>query len=95
MVKGTIRIGKLFSWSRNFDVSKGEDVLKIIWYPDENTELHIQPTEESIAKLKAIRDEIKEIMNRTIELEGTVVERWEKQTVTEEAKQVKKWVRVK
>lgn len=95
MVKGTIHIGKLFSWSRNFDVDKDENVLKIIWYPDENTELHIQPTEESIAKLKAIRDKIKTIMNTTVELEGMVVEHWEKQTVMEEAKQVEKWVRVK
>ena len=94
MVKGTIRIGKLFSWNRNFDVDKDENILKIIYYPDESTELHIQPTPESIAELKAVRDEILTIMNRNIELEGTIIERWEKQIVTEEAKQVEKWVRV-
>ncbi|MDH5690055.1 MAG: hypothetical protein OEY81_01320 [Candidatus Bathyarchaeota archaeon] len=94
MVKGTIRVGKLFSWSRNFDVDKDENVLRIIYYPNENTELHIQPSEESIAKLKAMRDEIKAIMARSVELEGTVMERWEKQIVTEEARQVEKWVKV-
>lgn len=94
MIKGTIRVGKLFSWSRNFDVDKDENVLKIIYYPNADTELHIQPTAESIAKLKAIRDEIKDIMSRTVELEGTVTERWEKQTVTVAAKQVEKFVRV-
>jgi len=94
MVKGTIKIEKLFSWSRNFNVDKDENVLEVIYYPNENTELHIIPNAESIAKLKAIRDEIKTIMNRSVELEGTVTERWEKQLVTEEAKQVEKWVKV-
>ena len=94
MVKGIIQVGKLFSWSRNFNVDKDENVLSIIYYPNETTELHIVPTPESIAKLKAIRDKISEIMNAEVELEGTITERWEKQTVTEEAKQVEKWVRV-
>jgi len=94
MVKGTIRVGKLFSWSRNFDVDKDENVLKIIYYPNPDTELHIQPTLESIDKLKAIRDEVKSIMARKVTLEGTVVERWEKQVVTEEAREVEKWVKV-
>lgn len=94
MVKGIIRIGKLFSWNRNFDVDRDENVLRIIYYPNENTELHIQPTQASIAKLKAIRDEIKAVMNRDVELEGTIMERWEKQLVTEEARQVEKWVKV-
>jgi len=92
MVKGTIRIDKLFSWSRNFDVDKDENVLKIIYYPNPDTELHIQPTLESIDKLKAIRNEIIAVMAREVELEGTVVERWEKQLVTIEAKQVEKFV---
>lgn len=92
MVKGTIRIGKLFSWSRNFDVDKDENVLRIIHHPDENTELHIQPTPQSIVKLQAIRDEILAIMNREIELEGTIIERWEKQLVDVPATQVEKWV---
>lgn len=92
MVKGKIRIGELFSWSRNFDVDRSENVLKIIYYLNANTELHIQPTPESVDKLKAIRDEIKAIMAREVELEGTVLERWEKQLVTIEAKQVEKFV---
>jgi len=94
MVKKTVKIGKLFSWSRNFDVDSNENVLKIIYYPNEDTELHIKLTDASIAKLKAIQDELKEIMNRTVELEGTVIERWEKQIVTIEAKQIEKWVKV-
>ena len=96
MVKGTIRIGKLFSCSRNFNVDINENVLKIVIYPDQNTELHILPTSASIAKLKAIQDEIKAIMNRTVELEGTVLEHWEKRMVTVSAteKQVEKWVQI-
>lgn len=92
MVKGTIRVGKLFSWSRNFDVDKDENVLKVIYYPAEDVQLHIQLTDESIDKLKAIRDEIKAIMNRTVELEGTIIERWERQVVHKE-EDVEEWVR--
>lgn len=94
MVTGTIQVGKLFSWHRNFTVDKDENVLKIIYYPTETTELHIQPTTQSAAKLKLIRDSIKDIMNANVTLEGTIVERWEKQLVTEEARQVEKWVKV-
>lgn len=93
VVQGTVRVGKLFSWSRNFDVDEDENVLKIIYYPNENTELHIELTKESVDKLKAIRDEIKAIMARELELEGIVVEHWEKQLVHKE-EDVEEWVRV-
>ena len=94
MVKGTIRIGKLFSWSRNFNVDKDENVLEIIYYPNESTELHIVPTAGSIEILKTIRDKILAIMNTDVELEGITLERWELQDITEPGQTVKKWVRV-
>jgi len=94
MVSGTIRIGKLFSWHRNFDVDKDENILKIVYYPTETTQLHIQPTTASINKLKLIRDNIKAIMNAEVTLEGTILERWEKQMVDYPSYSKEEWVRV-
>jgi len=94
MVKGTIKISKLFSWSRSFDVDKDENVLRIIYYPNADTELHIVPDAASIDKLKAIRDEIKAIMNRTVNLEGTVIDQFEKRNVPVEGYTKEAWIRV-
>jgi len=93
MVIGTIQVGMLFSWSRNFDVDKDENVLKIIYYPTDSTELHIQPTEQSVNKLKLIRDSIKAIMNAEVTLEGVILERWEKQMVEYPSYTKEEWVR--
>ena len=94
MAKANIQVGTLFSWSRNFDVDKGENVLSLYYYPNDSTMLKVEPSAESIDKLKAIRDEFKAICSRIEEFEGTVLERWEKQTVTKEAEQVEEWVQV-
>jgi hypothetical protein len=94
MVSGTIKIGKLFSWSRNFNVDKDENVLEIIYYPNDTTELHIVPSAASITKLKAIRDQILAIMNTDVTLDGTVAERWELQTVNHPSFQTQEWVKV-
>ena len=94
MVSGEIKVHKLFSWSRNFNVDTNENVLTFIYYPDADTELHIEPTGASVNILKGLRDQILQFMNQTVTLEGNIVERWEKQLVTYPERQVEEFVRV-
>jgi len=91
MVTETIKIGRLFSWSRNFNVDHNENVGEIVYYPNPDTELHIELTAKSKQKLKDIRDEVLAIMNREITLEGTVVRRREKRIVLKPEEQVEEW----
>jgi len=94
VAKANIMIGRLFSWSRNFDVDKDENVLSLWYYPNDSTMLKVEPTAETVDKLKAIRDEFQAICSRVEEFEGAVVERWEKQTVTYPEEQKEEWVQV-
>lgn len=95
MVKGTVKIGELFTPVCNFNIDVSGNILKIVYFPTEDVQLIIAPTAETITKLKRIRDGILAVMDQEVELEGSVLERWEKQLVEEPAKTVVKWVQVK
>jgi hypothetical protein len=93
-VKGTVKIDDLFNWSRAFDVDHDEKITRVIYYPDPNIELHIVPNTETVAKLKAIRDELQAIMNRQLTIEGEIIRRRERRLVTGKATDSIKWVDV-
>jgi hypothetical protein len=93
MVSRTVKVGRLFSLSRSFDVDASENVLKIIAHIGDR-EIHIHPDAATVQRLKTIRDRIKAIMLEDILIEGDVLEVWEKQMVDIPASQREAYVRI-
>jgi len=93
MVKQMIKMGRLFSWSRSFDVNRDENVLRIIAFVGDR-EYHIAPTPETVNRLKAARNKLVQLMDQDIEVEGDVLEVWEKQQVTVPERVIEAFVRI-
>ncbi|MCW4038411.1 MAG: hypothetical protein NWF13_06715 [Candidatus Bathyarchaeota archaeon] len=93
MVKQMIKVRRLFGWSRSFDVDRDENVLRIIAFVGD-MEYHITPTPETVNRLKAVRNKIIQLMNQDIEVEGDVLEVWEKQQVTMPERVIEAFVRI-
>ena len=93
MVKQMIKVRRLFSWSRSFDVVSDENVLRIIVFVGDR-EYHIEPTPETVNRLKAVRNKLVQIMDQNIEVEGDVLEVWEKQQVTVPERVIEAFVRI-
>ena len=93
MVKQMIKVRRLFSWSRSFDVDLDENVLRIIATINDR-EYHLIPNAETITRLKAVRNKLVQLMSQDIEIEGDVLEVWEKQQVTVPERVIEAFVRV-
>ena len=93
MVSKVVKVGRLFSWSRNFSVDQDEGIVEIIVHVDDR-EYHFVPDAETIDRLKAIRDRVKAIMAEDVEVSGEITEVWGKQMVQYPSYEVEEYVRI-
>lgn len=93
MVKRTVKVAQLFSWSRNFDVDRDENVLMIIAHVGDR-EYHVAPDAATIDRLKHVDSRVRAILKEDIIVEGDILEVWEKQMVEEPGRTVEKYVRI-
>ena len=93
MVSKTMKVGRLFSWSRNFSVDRDESIIEIIAHVGDR-EYHLTPDAETVARLKEIRDRIKAIMAEQVGISGEATEVWEKKRVQHPAYEVEEYVRI-
>lgn len=92
MASRTIPLNKLISWSRNFNVDKDENILKIIFHVGVNNgdytgvvgdrEYHVVPDAATVTRLKNVRDQIIALLQNTVLIEGSVDAVYEVQEVT-------------
>lgn len=93
MVSQTVKVGRLFSWSRNFSVDRDEGIIEIIAHVGDR-EYHFVPDAATIQRLRDIRDRVKVIMAEDVKVSGEITEVWEKQLVEELGQTVEKYVRI-
>jgi len=95
MVSREVPLYKLISWSRNFDVDKNKNILRLIFHVGTDggeykgqlgdKEYHVQPDQATVNRLKNIRDQIVQMLQNTVLIEGTILETYEVKEVTTEA----------
>ncbi len=93
MVSQNVKVGRLFSWSRNFTVNQDEGIIEIVAHVGDK-EYHVVPDVATIQRLKDIRDRVKMIMTEKVEVSGEIIEVWEKQLVEEPGRTIEKYVRI-
>jgi len=93
MVSRQISLHKLVSVNFNVDWNLEDNILKLIFYVDKDNkdnytgilgdkEYHLVPDKATINRLKAVRDQIRNQLQNTILVEGTIQEAYEVQEVT-------------
>lgn len=92
-VTATLKHEKLFSWSIVFDVVVEGGQVFVFYQSAPDVILRILLSEESVAVLKKLRDQIETWMQQEVTLNGTVAERLEKRVVTR-TEEVEEWVSV-
>lgn len=93
-VTKSVKNKALFSFSCTFNVDKDGGLGQVWVYPDPDTQLLVQLSDDSITLLKQIRQQILTWMEQTHEYTGTVVEKWQKQQVVIPESQVEQFVQV-
>lgn len=91
-ISRTVRAGRLFSITRNFDVDGSGRARRIIIHVGDR-EYRIIPTPDTINKLREIQKRLSEILDSDILIEGVLEGIWEKQIVIE-TKQTEKYVEI-
>lgn len=95
MVSRQVKLNRLISWSRNFDVDIAENILRLIFYVGADggdytgalgdKEYHVKPNTATVTRLKKVRDQIISLLENTVLIEGTILETHEVKEVTIEA----------
>ena len=74
-------------------MDRDENALRVIVQVSDR-EYHLDPSPETVNTLKAVRNKLQQLMDTEIEVEGEVLEVWEKQTVQHPAYETEEYVRI-